>query len=98
MKTTIDIPEAIYRKVKAKSALEGRPVRDVAITLFTTWVEMPESPSILPESKPNENSDRVAPSWFGSLHAYAENANGRFDMDAIRRSITRGRISEAKSE
>ena len=38
MKATIDIPEDLYRKVKAKSALEGRPVREVAIELFREWV------------------------------------------------------------
>ncbi len=42
MKATIDIPDDLYRRVKAKSALEGRPVRDVAITLFQGWVA--ESP------------------------------------------------------
>lgn len=39
MKATIDIPDDLYRKVKAKSALEGRPLREVAITLFRNWVE-----------------------------------------------------------
>jgi hypothetical protein len=38
VKATIDIPEDLYRKVKAKSALEGRPVRAVAIQLFREWV------------------------------------------------------------
>jgi hypothetical protein len=45
MKATIDIPDELYRKVKAKSALEGRPVREVAITLFRSWVnEQPAAP------------------------------------------------------
>ena len=43
MKATINIPDDLYRKVKAKSALEGRPVREVAIDLFRAWVG--ESPS-----------------------------------------------------
>lgn len=38
MKATIDLPDELYRKVKAKSALEGRPVREVAISLFEAWV------------------------------------------------------------
>jgi hypothetical protein len=38
MKATIDIPDDLYRKVKAKSALQGRPVREVAIELFREWV------------------------------------------------------------
>jgi hypothetical protein len=38
MKATIDIPDDLYRQVKARSALEGRPVRDVAIELFRRWL------------------------------------------------------------
>ena len=45
MKATIEIPDELYRKVKAKSALEGRPVREVAIALFRSWVnEQPAAP------------------------------------------------------
>jgi len=39
MKATIDIPDELYRKVKAKSALQGRPIRAVAIELFGAWVK-----------------------------------------------------------
>lgn len=39
MKATIDIPDEIYRKVKAKSALQGRSVRDVTTELYQQWVE-----------------------------------------------------------
>jgi len=39
MKATIEIPDDLYRKVKAKSALQGRPVRAVAEELFRRWVE-----------------------------------------------------------
>lgn len=38
MKATIEIPDELHRKVKAKSALEGRPIREVAVELFTRWV------------------------------------------------------------
>ena len=38
MKATIDIPDELYRRVKAKSALQGRPIRDVAVELFDEWV------------------------------------------------------------
>jgi hypothetical protein len=31
MKATIEVPDDLYRRVKAKSALEGRAVREVAI-------------------------------------------------------------------
>ena len=39
MKATIEIPDELYQKVKVKSALEGRPVREVAIALFRSWVD-----------------------------------------------------------
>ena len=38
MKAIIDIPDDLYRKVKAKSALEGKRIREVTIDLFEQWV------------------------------------------------------------
>jgi hypothetical protein len=38
MKATIDIPDALYRRVKARAALDGRTIRDVSIELYTTWL------------------------------------------------------------
>lgn len=35
MKTSIDLPDDLYRRVKSKSALEGLAVREVA----TAWVD-----------------------------------------------------------
>ena len=38
MKATIDLPDDLYRRVKAKSALEGRAVREVTIELYQRWL------------------------------------------------------------
>ena len=38
MKATIDVPDDLYRRVKAKSALEGRAVREVTIELHRGWL------------------------------------------------------------
>lgn len=38
MKTTIDVPDDLYRRLKAKAALEGRHVRDVTIELYRRWL------------------------------------------------------------
>ena len=38
MKATIDIPDDLYRQVKAKSELQGRPVDAVAAELFQRWL------------------------------------------------------------
>jgi len=43
MKATIDIPDELYRKVKAKSALLGKPVREVTVELYRQWVEAPDT-------------------------------------------------------
>ena len=40
MKTSIDLPDDLYRLVKSKSALEGLAVREVATALFSTWVTL----------------------------------------------------------
>jgi hypothetical protein len=47
MKATIEIPDELYRKVKAKSALEGRAIREVTIELYQAWLKQAE-----PEVKP----------------------------------------------
>jgi hypothetical protein len=39
MKVTIEIPDDLYRMVKARSALEGRSVRAAAIELFKRWLK-----------------------------------------------------------
>ncbi|MDX2224531.1 MAG: hypothetical protein SFV21_17395 [Rhodospirillaceae bacterium] len=44
MKATIDIPDELYRRVKAKSALEGRAIRAVAIELLAGWADTPATP------------------------------------------------------
>ena len=38
MKATFTLPDDLYREVKARSALEGRPVKDVVISLFQQWL------------------------------------------------------------
>lgn len=34
----MDIPDALYRRVKARAALEGRAIRDVTIELYERWL------------------------------------------------------------
>lgn len=51
MKATIEIPDDLYRQVKAKSALEGRAIREVTIELYEAWVrqEGPKPEPLSPE-------------------------------------------------
>ncbi len=39
MKTTIEIPDELYRRVKAKAALQGKAVREVTTRLYQDWVD-----------------------------------------------------------
>lgn len=91
MKTTIDIPDAIYRQVKARSALEGRPIREVVIDLFTGWLDSGAAAEGDGQASRSAAVHESRPAWFASLSAYAANAEGRYDMASVRRSIAQGR-------
>ena len=51
MKATIDIPDDLYRQVKAEAALRGLTVREVTTRLYRRWLReggdgrTPEAPS-----------------------------------------------------
>jgi hypothetical protein len=90
MKATIDIPDDLYRRVKAKSAMEGLAVREVAVSLFSTWIG--ETPSAATQGQETAGGT-VTPAWFGSARGYARSV-ARHDMASIRRSIVTGRRHE----
>ena len=78
MKTSIDVPDDLYRKVKSKSALEGRAVRDVAIALFADWVgasfeaSSGDTGSTSVTSSTRESSADAAPVWLDRWEALGE--------------------------
>ncbi|MDX2192774.1 MAG: M14 family metallopeptidase [Gemmatimonadales bacterium] len=41
MRTSIELPDDLHRRVRAKSALDGRAVREVAAGLLARWTELP---------------------------------------------------------
>ena len=90
MKATIEIPDALYRRVKAKSAIEGQPVRQVVMHLFQGWLgeahAVPADKSVLVQCQ-------LAPAWFGAARKYARRVK-RHDLPSVRRSIARGRTHE----
>ena len=85
MKATLEIPDALYRRVKAKSALAGHPVREIATRLFAAWVEDTSQPE-----RPRVDTPQKLPPWFGVASAYASKVK-RHDMTAVRESIVRGK-------
>jgi hypothetical protein len=42
MKATIDVPDALYRRVKARAALQGRAIREVTVELYEGWLVQQE--------------------------------------------------------
>ncbi len=97
MKTTIDMPDDLYREVKSKSALEGRAIREVAIELFRSYVDRTGSPPVAALGAAEEAArafpGEPIPAWFGILGDRAREVE-RHDMDAIRESIARGVAKE----
>lgn len=89
MKATVEVPDDLYRRVKAKSAMQGRRVREVAVELFRGWVN-----EAGPAPAAKQSAPTAPPPWFGALRRYAKYAKGRHDMESIRKSIARGRTAE----
>jgi hypothetical protein len=50
MKATIVVPDALYRQVKARSALEGRSIREVTVELFERWLAETPGPTTLDDT------------------------------------------------
>ena len=78
MKATIDIPDDLYRRVKARSAMLGRTVREVSIELYQRWLG--ETPAAGPSPSAAEWLDE----WvaFGKS-AGEENASGPTASDIV---------------
>jgi hypothetical protein len=93
MKATIEVPDELYRLVKAKSALEGRAVREVTVELYQRYVGQEEPPAAkagdVAPAGGGPLEGQAIPSWFGVL-GKAARAVTRHDMSAIRESIGRG--------
>ena len=82
MKATFEIPDELYREVKAETAREGRTVREVAITLFQQWLRQKKQ---VPSSAP-------AVDWLGFQaplsHLMPEEFTDHY-TETMRQSITR---------
>lgn len=85
MKATLDIPDELYRRVKARSAMEGRPIRSVAVDLFRKWLEEktePAAESVVPLSDANMP-------WLAIARRYVREEQNH-DMEAIKEAIAIG--------
>ncbi len=84
MKATLEIPDALYRRVEARSAIEGRPIASVAADLFEKWLgEIPE-----PAVELTELELETMP-WLAITRKYVREDQNH-DMDAIKEAIAAG--------
>jgi hypothetical protein len=90
MKATIDVPDELYRLVKAKSDREGKAVGELTVELYQHYVGEDEEPEPHKASAAQgSRGGREVPSWFGALGKTAR-AVPHHDMGSIRESIARG--------
>lgn len=89
MKATLDLPDDLYRRVKARSALEGRPVRSVAVELFQSWLDAPTPPKIEPSPPEITQTELDAAPWLAISRRYVRPGISH-DMDHIRAAIAAG--------
>lgn len=87
MKATIDLDDALYRRLKVEAARRGRTVRDLVAEGIRHVLDTPASTSETSES------DAWRPAWFGALRQYASVVDDH-SMGAVKRSVDRGRLTE----
>jgi hypothetical protein len=93
MKATIDIPDDLYRRAKARSALEGRPFRSVAVELLQAWLKgpLPGSPS------DGERREEASAPWL-AITRKARKPGMTHDLESIRAAIGAGWSAEVASK
>lgn len=97
MKATFEIPDDLYRQVKARSAMEGRPLRSVAVELFQSWLSgsphanMPVADHVPAVRAPTRFDN--AP-WRGIIRPYIKPGMSH-DLDEMKEAISCGWIEEA---
>ena len=98
MKTTLDVPDDLYRAVKARSAMDGLSVRSVTLMLYGDWLARPDrTPG--PDAAPARAAKKPLPTWFGLGRGdVRRNADGPHDMESIRAAVARGIAAERCGE
>jgi hypothetical protein len=68
MKATIDVPDELYRRVKAKSALQGRAFREVTVEFYPRWLSEDPAEPISP------SPEQWLADWFKLADEVMKNA------------------------
>jgi hypothetical protein len=95
MKTTLDVPDDLYRAVKSRSAMQGLTIRSVTLMLYGDWLARPDSTPAASDDKPRKTEEKPLPSWFGMGRAHVrKNAGKECGMDDMREAIAAGVVAE----
>jgi hypothetical protein len=94
MKATLNIPDDLYKRVKARSALEGKPIRSVAIELFQRWIQAPSDIEDKTESASLSAEDYKKYPWLNLARKYI-NGKQSSEFAEIKKSIAMGWAKEA---
>lgn len=97
MKATIDLPDDLYRQIKSRCALEGRPIRSVAIDLFQSWLRIGSGGTPPPDEDAILNGDLAKYPWLAISRKYIKPSINP-DLEFFRASIARGWAAEAAEE
>jgi hypothetical protein len=95
MRTTIDIPDVLYKAVRTRTASEGTTLRYVTVALLGDWMRRPDwRPLAQPEDlAPTDAKPKAKPkrrlACFGILRP-RKHIDGPHDMESIRESIAKG--------
>jgi len=97
MKATIELPDDLYRQIKSRCALEGRPIRSVAVELFKSWLGKGSGSAPPPDEDAILNGDLAKYPWLAISRKYIK-PSVYPDLEFLRASIARGWAAEAAEE
>lgn len=87
MRTTFDIDDKLYRRLKGHAAMSGTSVKTLVTEAIRRLLENPTIPAPTTQSVVRE----AAPRWVGSLAGYADHARGQHDLASMRASVVNAR-------
>ena len=93
MKATLDIPDDLYKRVKARSAMEGKSIRSVAIELFQRWIQAPPDVDSEQESFSLSAEKFQKYPWLETARKY-KNGHQSSDLREVQKSIAMGWANE----
>ena len=97
MKATLDIPDDLYKKVKARSALEGKTIRSVAMELFQRWIQAPSNTEDKSESALLTSEEYEKYPWLNLARTYIS-GNQSSGFAEIKKSIAMGWAKEVAAD